>query len=255
MHHLPHPSPLPLSSLFVPFGSSSRSVRARSPEVRVDLFVSISSPVVHLSTFPSNRIASSIDITLVITSTQPTQDRPLISLTSHLRQVAHPSHLSLLTMRSAFALSFLASVALAAPVRLPMPLARWGMFETVAERGLISGVLDTVGSVPIVGDVLDTVGDIPIVGDVVDSTVALLDPLVGVPLGLGLHLDIDTWLKCGLVSGLFGGRQYDLGCTCAGTSGGILLEVDVEAVVNVAGLDAWVRAEVSWRHGDIVASR
>lgn len=166
-------------------------------------------------------------------------------------------------MRTALVLSAMVNSALAAPMRLPMPLARRGIPSrpVLPERGLLAGVLESAGSIPVVGDVLDTVGDIPIVGDVVDSTVALLDPLVGVPLGIGLDLDIDTWLKCGLVSGLFGGRHYDLGCTCAGSSGGLLLEVDVASVINVAGLDVWVKAEVRqkkdifWKDGTLTADR
>jgi hypothetical protein len=120
-----------------------------------------------------------------------------------------------------------------------------GVEDALSGTGDLPLVGNALGKRGLLGDVLGTVGDIPVVGDVVDTTVGLLDPLIGVPLGLGLNLEVDTWLKCGLVSGLFGGRHYDLGCTCAGASGGLLLEVDVEAVVNVAGLDTWVKAEVS----------
>jgi hypothetical protein len=53
-------------------------------------------------------------------------------------------------------------------------------------------------------------------------------------------------LTCGPVSGLFNDHQYDLGCSCAGAEGGLLLglDVDVGAILNVVGLDAWVRAQV-----------
>ncbi len=37
-----------------------------------------------------------------------------------------------------------------------------------------------------------------------------------------------------------------MGCSCLGSDGGILLDVDVdvEAIVNVIGLEAWVQAQV-----------
>lgn len=159
----------------------------------------------------------------------------------------------------ALLLPFLASttLTLAAPISLPMPLRRRGFPNTPsapAARGLLGDLVDTTESLPVVSPLLDTVSDIPIVGplvdttlDTVDSTLTLLDPLVDVALGVHIDLQVDTWLTCGLVGGLFGGRTYDLGCTCTGGDGGLLLgvEVDLEAVVNVAGLDAWVKAQVS----------
>lgn len=75
----------------------------------------------------------------------------------------------------------------------------------------------------------------------------VLAPILDLDLGLKLDLEVETWLKCHTVNGVFGGREYDLGCTCLGAVGGLMLgiDIDINAVVNVAGLDAWVRAEVS----------
>ena len=122
-------------------------------------------------------------------------------------------------------LPLLALPALAAPLRMPMPM---NHRRDIAhdERGLLSGLGLDVGLDLDLGLNLD------------------LAPVLDLDLGIELDLESDTWLKCHNIQGPFGGRQYDLGCTCVGSAGGLLLEVDVEAVVNVAGLDAWVRAQV-----------
>jgi len=71
--------------------------------------------------------------------------------------------------------------------------------------------------------------------------------ILSVALGVHIDLDITTQLLCSLVSGTFSGQSYDMGCTCLGSDGGILLDVnvDVEAIVNVVGLEPWVQAQVS----------
>ena len=118
--------------------------------------------------------------------------------------------------------TFIAFLALAPSLTLARPV-------HPAERQLGGGL----GG--LVGNVLSTVGDV-------------LDPITA-SIGLDLNLDIGQSLTCNNVNGTFGGRDYNLGCTCQDSTGGLLLEVDVDAVVNVDGLEAWIAAQVNspWR--------
>jgi hypothetical protein len=142
-------------------------------------------------------------------------------------------------------LPLLALPALAAPVRLPMPMAHrrdLAPAHTPSERGLLGGLGLDLG--------VDV--DLGLPGLNLGADVGLdlnLAPILDLNLGVDLDLTVDSWLKCNRVQGPFGGRDYDLGCSCIGTGGGLLLGVDVDAVVNVDGLDAWVRAQVSLEAG------
>ena len=83
-----------------------------------------------------------------------------------------------------------------------------------------------------------------LLGGVFSTVSDVLDPITA-SIGVELDLDIAQWLTCNTVSGSFGGRDYDLGCTCQSLAGGLLLEVDVDTVINVDGLEAWIGAQVS----------
>ena len=82
-----------------------------------------------------------------------------------------------------------------------------------------------------------------------------LAPILDVDLGISLDLEVGGWLTCNSVNGAFGGRRYDLGCTCIGSSGDLLLDVDVDvdALVNAQGLDVWVKSQVSGSSTLIIA--
>ena len=110
--------------------------------------------------------------------------------------------------------------------------------------GLLSGV--TGGNDGLLSGV--TGGDGGLLSSVtapLDTTLTSLGLDLSVALGVVLDLELPTNLLCSLVSGSYSSNEYDLGCTCLGDDGGLLLEVGVDAIVNVAGLDAWVKAQVS----------
>jgi hypothetical protein len=118
-----------------------------------------------------------------------------------------------------------------------------GLLGSTPASGLLGGGSGLLGGGN--GGLLGGLGSGP--GDLLDSTP--LGGIVGtldVSLGVALDILVPTTLTCGNVHGWFGGEEYDMGCTCYGTDGGLLLEVDLEAVVNVLGLEAWVKAQVSW---------
>jgi len=99
-----------------------------------------------------------------------------------------------------------------------------------------------INNLPFLGSITN---NLPIVGATVNAAVDIGTAL-SVPLGIALDLEVSTQLLCSLVSATFSNRQYDMGCTCLGSDGRILLDVDVDvsAIVNVAGLDAWMHAQV-----------
>ena len=106
--------------------------------------------------------------------------------------------------------------------------------DLVAKRGLL-------------GNLLAPVDNLLTVGNVVQGATDMVDNVLNVALGINLNLDVDTFLTCNHVNGSYAGQDYDLGCTCSGDGLGLLLNVDVDvaALTNVVGLDAFVKAQVS----------
>ena len=137
--------------------------------------------------------------------------------------------------------SLLPLLPLLAAAPLPMPLLGLG-----DNGGLLSSLGPNSGgaSLPVLGSTGQTTGTVL---GVAAGVTADVGSVLSVALGVTLDLDATTQLLCSLVSGTFSDKAYDLGCTCLGSDGGILLDVDVdvEAVVNVVGLEAWVQAQVS----------
>ena len=116
-----------------------------------------------------------------------------------------------------------------------------GVLSPIADSGLLQSIPLVPGLLDTTTDLLDTTLSVGL--DTTLVTLATLAPILDLSLGVHLDLEANTWLKCNKVSGPFGGRDYDLGCACS-SDAGLLLQVDVDAVVNVAGLDVWVEAQV-----------
>jgi hypothetical protein len=164
----------------------------------------------------------------------------------------------------------LACTALAAPLPLPAILRR---IEGLDLGNTLSGItsLGNHGSnngIPIVGNAFGPsngplgnlplgsgglllsntpadglLSNIPVISPILDH----LDTGLGLNLGVALDLQVAQTLTCGNVNGWWGDKQWDMGCTCYGTDGGLLLEVevDVDAELDLGGLDLWVKAQVS----------
>ena len=110
---------------------------------------------------------------------------------------------------------------------------------------------------PVVGNngpISSTTNNLPLLGsnseDLLNVAAGItgdVSATINAALGVTIDLTSTTQLLCSLVYGTFSEKQYDLGCTCLDQDGGILLDVDVdvEAIVNVDGLQAWVEAQVS----------
>ena len=151
---------------------------------------------------------------------------------------------------------------LASAVPLPLPLLGLGDDNSGGLLGGLGGLGsggDGIDNLPLNTDTLPLGNDdspldtgLPVLGSLTNVTAGItadVGSILSVALGINLDLIDTTQLLCSLVSGTFSDRPYDLGCTCLGSDGGILLDVDVdvEAIVNVVGLDVWVQAQVSRR--------
>ena len=166
---------------------------------------------------------------------------------------------------------------LVSAVPLPMPLLGLGDEDSggLGGGGLLGGAglplgsgSDGLNNLPLNTDNLPLIGSdspldnsgLPVLGSLTNVTASITadaGSILSVALGINLDLTDTSQLLCSLVSGTFSERPYDLGCTCLGSDGGILLDVDVdvEAIVNVVGLDAWVQAQVSRDESLVVQGR
>ena len=116
----------------------------------------------------------------------------------------------------------------------------------IAKPLMVTALLAMIPTFPLARPVHPAVRQLGagLLGDLVSPPADVLDPITA-SLGLNLDLDIGQTLICNTVNGTFGGRDYNLGCTCLDLTGSLLLEVDVDAITNVDGLQSWIAAQVS----------